>query len=188
MNWKRYTSDVDQALAMIEENDLYAFSSAIWATWKRRATVFTCGNGGSADNANHLAQDLSKGTMVNGTKPLKALSLCNSVSFLTAVANDDRYEDVFLAQLRTYGEPGDLLIAISGSGNSQNVLKAVGCARQLGMPSWGICGFDGGKLKQNATASVHVPCHDMGMVEAAHGVIFHWLVSYLRERAEHKEG
>lgn len=159
----------------------------IYRAWELGRTVYTCGNGGSYSSAQHLAQDLCKGTMVEGEPLLKTYHLGGNPSLLTAVANDLSYDDVFAVDLVAHGQQGDLLIAISGSGNSPNVLNAVRIAHDLEMRTWGICGFDGGKLLDLAHRCVHVPCDDMGMIEAVHGLLFHWLVNKLRNVREGKE-
>jgi D-sedoheptulose 7-phosphate isomerase len=99
-----------------------------------------------------------------------------------ALGNDLGYESIFVEQLRNLASPGDLLIAISGSGNSPNVLRAVEWANATGMATFGVTGYDGGRLRQIAQASLHVPCSNMGTVEAVHSVVFHYLVDVLRER------
>jgi D-sedoheptulose 7-phosphate isomerase len=184
-----YLSTTSSALWTINPTLLGALADALLDTRRKGRAVFTCGNGGSASSANHLAQDLSKGTIVDGAPRLCAISLCDSVSALTAWANDDGYERAFAEQLETLGQSGDLLIAISGSGNSENVLQAVRAAHDLEMHTWGICGFDGGKLIELAHCSIHVPCDDMGMVESVHSVLFHWLVDYIKDSTagEHDE-
>lgn len=147
-------------------------------------TVFLIGNGGSAANASHFAQDLAKGTApgLEAPRRLRALSLADNVGFLTALANDVGYERVFEQQLRTLARPGDLLIAISGSGNSPNVLRAVEWAREAGLLTLGVTGFDGGKLRGMVDHAVHVPCDDMGICETLHAAVFHCAMSGLRER------
>ncbi len=149
-------------------------------------TVFLIGNGGSAANASHFAQDLAKGTApgLEAPRRLRALSLADNVGFLTALANDVGYERVFEQQLRTLARPGDLLIAISGSGNSPNVLRAVEWAREAGLLTLGVTGFDGGKLRGMVDHAVHVPCDDMGICETLHAAVFHCAMSGLRERIE----
>ena len=151
-------------------------------------TIFLIGNGGSAANASHFAQDLAKGTApgLEASRRLRVLSLADNVGFLTALANDVGYERVFEQQLRTLARPGDLLIAISGSGNSPNVLRAVAWAREAGLETLGVTGFDGGKLRGMVDHGVHVPCDDMGICETLHAAVFHCAMSGLRERIEER--
>jgi D-sedoheptulose 7-phosphate isomerase len=182
VNWNQYLAATQAALQAVDPVSLEALERSVLRAWETVHTVFTCGNGGSASNASHLAQDLSKGTLIPGVPPLRAISLCDSVSALTAWANDNGYTTVFSQQLAALARSGDLLIAISGSGNSTNVLNAVNMAHELEMHTWGITGFDGGHLRYHAHRFVQVSVHNMGIVEAAHSVLFHWLVEGVRER------
>jgi len=185
MHWEQYTVETRKALEGTDATALRALARTLATAWHGDHAVFTCGNGGSASTASHLAQDLRKGTIIPGVLCLRAYCLCDSMSSVTAWANDEGYEHVFSEQLRILGQQGDVLIAISGSGNSRNVLSAVEMAHGLEMRTWGVVGFDGGKLINLAHRTVHVPCDDMGMVEACHGVIFHWLINRLK--ATHNE-
>lgn len=152
--------------------------------YEEEKTIFVIGNGGSASNATHFAQDMAKGTLPNlsVTRRIRALALTDNSSFLTALSNDVGYEVVFEEQLKTYARPGDILIAFSGSGNSKNILRAVEWANSHGLQTVGITGFDGGRLRQIAQVSLHIPCHDMGTVESLHCLAFHWVVASLRRR------
>ena len=180
MHWKPYIVETTRVLKKTDPVPLRALARTISTAWHGNHAIFTCGNGGSAATASHLAQDLSKGTILPGILCLRATCLCDSVSSITAWANDEGYKHVFSEQLRVHGQQGDVLIAISGSGKSKSILSAVKVAHELGMRTWGITGFDGGKLIDLAHRCVHVPCNNMGMVEAAHGVIFHWLIEYMK--------
>jgi len=183
MLWKSYHDTFSDVLGQINPVQVYALCGCLYAAREQGATVFTCGNGGSAANASHLAQDLSKGTRAGFKgQPLRAISLCENVGAITAWANDVDYTAIFAEQLSRLATAGDVLIAISGSGKSENVLAAVWLANHRNLHTWGITGFDGGRLSELAHRCVHVPCDDMGMVEAAHSVVFHWVVNELRER------
>lgn len=146
--------------------------------------VFVIGNGGSAANASHLAQDLAKGTRFNPeqVKRLKALSLTDNLPFVTAQGNDEGYDSIFEQQLRTFASQDDLLISISGSGNSPNIIKAVEWANKNGLITIGITGFDGGKLKKISHHSVNVALNDMCTAESVHSIIFHYVILELKER------
>jgi D-sedoheptulose 7-phosphate isomerase len=160
------------------------FVDSLFRAFEDGSTIFLAGNGGSAANASHFAQDLAKGTLpsMEAAKRFRVVSLTDNIGFITALANDEGYDSVFEQQLRNLGRAGDVLVVISGSGNSPNVLRAVEYARQIGMRSIGVTGFDGGKLRAMADESVHVPVDDMGMAEALHGVVFHLAMSRLRDR------
>jgi len=138
--------------------------------------VFLCGNGGSAALASHIAVDLGKGCSRNRPKRFRALSLNDNTPWMTALANDLSYEDVFVEQLRNYAREGDVLLAISSSGNSRNILKAVEYANQIGCETVGLSGFKGGKLKGLCKHHVLVPAEHMGLIEDGQLVVGHILV------------
>ena len=150
--------------------------------------VFLCGNGGSGSNCSHFCEDLGKSSlnpkdfMNDNVKRLKVLSLTDNVGWLTAVANDLDYDQVFVQQLMNYGSAGDLLLAISGSGNSANVLNAVDWANRHQLATFGLTGYDGGQLKQIQQDGLHLQLDDMGMVESIHLCLFHWVLNDLFAR------
>jgi D-sedoheptulose 7-phosphate isomerase len=175
-----------QVAALLE--DLHGPTDRLIATlygaFDEGRTIFLCGNGGSAAAASHFGQDLAKGTLssMEAKRRFRVIPLTDNIGFITALANDEGYDCIFEQQLRNLGGEGDLLVAISGSGNSRNVLRAVEYAHSIGMRTIGITGFDGGKLRALAQESVHVPIDDMGMCEAVHGIVFHAAMCFLRER------
>jgi D-sedoheptulose 7-phosphate isomerase len=142
------------------------------AYWQDRA-VYVFGNGGSAALASHTACDLGKGTTGNGTKPFRVLSLNDNVSLITAWANDTSYENVFAAQLRPLIQPGDIAFAISGSGNSPNVLRALDVAREAGGFNVGLTGFEGGKMKDLCDLCITTPSGNMQHIEDSHVCVMH---------------
>ncbi len=160
------------------------FVEALYRGFEGDHTVFLIGNGGSAANASHFAQDLAKGTLssMDAKRRFRAVALTDNIGFITALANDEGYDSIFEQQLRNLARSGDILVAISGSGNSPNVIRGVEFAKSIGMTVIGVTGFDGGKLKSLADVSVHIPVDDMGMTEALHAVVFHLAMSRLRER------
>jgi D-sedoheptulose 7-phosphate isomerase len=145
------------------------------------ATVYTCGNGGSASTASHLALDLAKNTRRPDRPNLRALGLTDNVGLITAWANDAAYDQVFAAQLDAVVRPDDLVVAISASGNSMNVLNAVRVARAAGAFAFGITGYAGGKLLGQADDCVVVPSDNMQVIEDAHLAIVHAVISALRD-------
>src|SRR5262249_30685488 len=150
--------------------------------------VFLCGNGGSGSNASHFCEDLGKGTLRredydNDAKSrLRILSLTDNTPYILAWANDEGFERVFAEQLKNLASPGDLLIAISGSGNSPNILRAVEWANRHGLKTFGCTRYSGGNLRDLTHAGLHVPLHDMGVVETIHLAAFHWVVGDLARR------
>jgi D-sedoheptulose 7-phosphate isomerase len=186
MNFADYKSYTQTALDSVDVNEIESFIETIYDAFEREATIYVIGNGGSAANASHLAQDLVKGTCADltGDRRIRALSLTDNFAFFSALGNDEGYDQVFVQQLRTFYRPGDVLIAISGSGNSPNVLRAVEFANDNGMTTVAVTGFDGGRLRALATSCVHVPLNDMCTAESVHTVVFHYVILRLRERME----
>ncbi len=144
--------------------------------------VFLFGNGGSAATASHFASDLAKGAICLGKPRVKAFALTDHVPLLSAWANDTSYENIFAEQLENFVEPGDIVIGISGSGNSANVLNGVRVAKAKGATTIGFIGIDGGKLKKLVDIAVVVPSHNMEQVEDSHLLFGHVITTCLRER------
>ena len=179
---------VSQELSRIDPAEVRALADAIYACYRERRMVFVCGNGGSGSNASHFCEDMGKCTLRredydnDKKKRLRILSLTDNTPYILAWANDEGFDRVFAEQLKNLASPGDLLIAISGSGNSPNVLRAVDWANKNGLKTFGCTGFDGGKLRKLAQQSLHVPLDDMGIVESIHLTAFHWVVDDLHRR------
>ena len=150
--------------------------------------IFVIGNGGSGSNASHFCEDIGKGTLkmpedrTSGKKRFRILSLTDNTPYILAWGNDEGFDTVFVEQLKNFATPGDLLIAVSGSGNSPNILNAVTWANENGVTTYGCTGFSGGKLRGLAQHGLHVPLDDMGIVETIHLAAFHWVVDDLRRR------
>ena len=142
--------------------------------------VFIFGNGGSAATASHFANDLSKGAICEGKPRIKAFALTDNIPLLTAWANDTSYENIFAQQLENYVDPGDIVIGVSGSGNSPNVLKGVKVAKEKGATAIGFIGFNGGKLKSLVDIAVIVPSYNMEQVEDIHLLLEHVITTCLR--------
>jgi D-sedoheptulose 7-phosphate isomerase len=143
--------------------------------------IYVMGNGGSAANADHFVNDLGKGDARGFPQRFKVMSLTSNVALMTAWANDTDYEHVFAEQLRNFVQPGDVAMAISGSGNSRNVLNALELARERGAVTVGLTGFDGGKLKDLCDHCLVVPSHNMQHVEEMHLVALHAIYSAIRD-------
>ena len=148
---------------------------------ERRATIYIAGNGGSAATASHWVNDLGKATKRSGQTPMRVMSLSDNVSWLTALANDEGYDRVFSGQLENFARPGDLLVVISASGNSPNLLRAVELARSRGMVTIGFLGFDGGALKSQVDDCLWLPTEKgaYGLVESVHSLLCHILTDCL---------
>lgn len=183
MTFAGYRKYLWDTLVKIDESQVENLFNILIEVYKNDKTVFVIGNGGSAANASHFAQDLAKGTRldIDQKKRIKALSLTDNLPFFSALANDDGYDSVFEQQLMTFAQSSDLLFAISGSGNSKNVIQAVEWANDNGLETVGVTGFDGGRLRQINKYSLHVPLNDMCSVESIHSIIFHYIVLELQE-------
>src|SRR5262245_45473833 len=177
-----------EELRKINPAEVKSLADAIFDCYQHGRTVFLCGNGGSGSNASHFCEDLGKGTLrredfdSDQKKRLRVLSLTDNTPYILAWANDEGFERVFVEQLKNLAQPGDLLIAISGSGNSPNVLRAVEWANRNGMKTFSCTGFSGGQLRTLAQQGLHVPLDDMGIVESIHLTAFHWIVDDLHRR------
>jgi D-sedoheptulose 7-phosphate isomerase len=178
-----YVTRLQQELHRIDPAALKQWADLVYQAWEQDRFVFILGNGGSGTSASHMAEDLGKSTLRpddlhdETKKRLKVLSLTDNAGWIMAVGNDVGYEDIFVQQLMNYGRKGDLVIAISGSGNSPNVLKCVEWAKRHGLVTFGLTGYSGGKLKQIQHSGLHVDLPDMGMVESIHLCLFHWMLN-----------
>src|SRR4051794_40498676 len=181
MGARDYLERVCDEIRRLDPAQLEALNDVIEAAYHAGRFVFICGNGGSGANASHLCEDLAKCTLrdFEHQKRLRVLSLTDNVPWIMAVANDLAYERIFVEQLKNLAGPGDLLLAISGSGNSPNILRAVEWAKGHGLTTVGLTGFGGGKLKELADHVVHAAVDDMGIVESLHQVAFHWVIDDL---------
>jgi D-sedoheptulose 7-phosphate isomerase len=179
-----YLEDFSALLKKVDPKEVQTLVDLLTEAYVQGRFVFIIGNGGSGANASHLCEDLGKGTLHNfeTQKRLKVMSLTDNTPYILAWGNDTSYDRVFVEQLKNFAEPGALLISISGSGNSPNVLKAVEYANAKGLKTIGITGYDGGKLRKMCQYGVHVPSYNMGVVESVHMVIFHYLLDTLYEK------
>ena len=179
---------VAEELDRIDAGEVQALADAIYHCYEHGRFVFLIGNGGSGSNCSHLCEDLGKCTLRredfdnDHKKRLRVLSLTDNTPYILAWGNDEGFERVFVEQLKNLAGPGDLLIAISGSGNSPNILRAVEWANRNGLVTFGCTGFCGGKLRTLAQQGLHVPLDDMGIVESIHLTAFHWVVDNLHAR------
>lgn len=184
MNFSEYCNYMNSAMEKVSQNEIDKLIELILSAYEDERMIFVIGNGGSAANASHFAQDLAKGTRKNleQVKRIKALSLTDNLPYITALGNDDGYETIFEQQLRTFAKPEDILIAISGSGNSPNILNAIEWANKNGLITLGITGFNGGKLKSINKYSLHVPLDDMCTTEGIHSTIMHYVIVELQKK------
>jgi D-sedoheptulose 7-phosphate isomerase len=188
LNADAYLDRLQQEIAQIDRAAVQQWADLLYQAWENGRFVFIFGNGGSGTTATHMAEDLGKSSLREkdlhdeSLKRLKVLSLTDNAGWIMAVGNDLAYDEIFVQQLMNYGSQGDLVIAISGSGNSPNVLKAVDWANRHGLTTFGLTGYQGGKLKQMQQHGLHVDLTDMGMVESIHLCIFHWVLNDVHAR------
>ena len=175
-----YINTLKKALDNINKEDIYQFSQLLNFTKESGKKVMIFGNGGSASTASHFACDINKGVSYKQEKKFKVISLSDNIPTILAYANDINYEDIFIEQLKNFLEPGDLVIGISGSGNSKNVLKAIKFANSKGNISVGITGYNGGELKKISSYSVNANINDMQISEDIHMIIVHLMMKLLK--------
>jgi len=180
-----YLHEVARLLEIVPGAELQAIADRLWQAYREGAQIFACGNGGSAAAASHFVTDLAKGIdLPSGVRGFRAISLVDNVPALTAYANDMGYESVFCEPMRNLAQTGDVLLAVSGSGRSPNVLRAMKMAREVGMTAIGLTGRDGGRMKELTDICLVVPAQSMQQIEDAHLVILHAVYLELKARAE----
>lgn len=167
-----YLSGLRDVLLGLPQEEIEALVLLLKEARERQSCVYVFGNGGSATTAGHFACDLGKGTAAQGRPRFRVVTLHELATF-SAYANDYGYEHVFAEPLRSLARPGDVAIGISASGNSENVLRAMEVARELGLHAVGITGYQGGKLKDLVDLAIIVPSRDMQHIEDAHLAILH---------------
>jgi D-sedoheptulose 7-phosphate isomerase len=170
---RTYFSEVQKLLDAVPFDDVHRVVDALVKANEAGKTVFICGNGGSAATATHFGCDLAKRTKLDGQPRFKVVALTDNNAIMTAISNDISYDEVFSEQLLPLVNEGDVVIGISGSGNSRNVLRALEVAREAKAVTVGFSGYDGGKLKPAVDISVHVPSFNMAMVEDVHLMLEH---------------
>jgi D-sedoheptulose 7-phosphate isomerase len=177
---KSYINYLTSVLKSISLADIKKFVEVLLEARERESSIFFIGNGGSAATASHFANDIGIGTRTY-EKPFRAISLCDNQAVITAIANDDGYKKIFSQQLKVLLKKQDVVIAISASGNSPNLLDAIDTAKKMNTITVGISGFDGGKMKEMVDVSLHVPTEkgEYGPAEDAHMVLDHLISSYL---------
>ncbi len=181
MNFTEYVGHATEVLRVVQGDAVEQAIALVYRAYEANRTVFIVGNGGSAAAASHLAQDLAKGVVEQtACRGIRALSLTDNVAYITAVANDESYDSVFGAQLNTFAAADDVLIAISVSGHSRNVLQAASAANSRGMSIVGVTGGALSPLHHLSDLVIRVPVADVGLVEGVHAVIFHYMVTRLR--------
>jgi len=179
-----YKASLAQAIETIDLSRVQQAIQLLASARDNGRHIFVCGNGGSASTASHFACDIVKGASFNREKRFRIIALTDSLPTLTAYSNDVNYECVFVEQLRNFAEPGDVLIAISGSGNSPNVLRAVEYANSAGCRTVALTGRDGGHLGRLAQLNIQVAHPHMGRIEDCHMMVLHMICYYFMDSME----
>ena len=177
-----YGQKMQAVLAEADFTPVEALAMALLDCWKTGHSVYLCGNGGSAGNAIHLANDLVYGAVGGRSAGVRAHALPANAAVLTCLANDTDYSEIFSLQLKTFGQPQDLLLVLSGSGNSPNILKAIETAKDLGMRTFGILGYSGGKAKAMVDTPIHFAVDDMQISEDLQLIVGHMVMQWLMQR------
>lgn len=175
-----YAEEMARVAKSVDSAMLERAAAILVEAYLRGASIFSCGNGGSASIANHMQCDHVKGVRTGTDLSPHVHSLSANVELLTAIANDTGYENVFIYQLQSQSEPGDVLLAVSSSGRSPNIVRALTWARDQGLRTIALTGFDGGAARVAAEVSVHVDCTNYGVVEDLHQTLIHALAQYIR--------
>ena len=176
---KNYLSGLSKAFECNAMSLIPILAEALLEAWLKGANVYICGNGGSAGNAIHLANDFIYGAGLKNNGGLRVEALSANTAVLTCLANDLGYADIYSEQLRIKGNPGDILIALSGSGNSPNIIKAIEIANKLKMKTFAILGFSGGRCKEIAQHSIHFEVNDMQIAEDLQLIVGHICMQWL---------
>jgi D-sedoheptulose 7-phosphate isomerase len=177
-----YLDEMVEVVKSISRADVQAVVDRLFEGWRERRTVYIIGNGGSASTASHMMNDLNKMTTVPGAPRFRAVALTDNMPYITAIGNDIEFADVFVEQLRNLLLPNDILIVISGSGNSENVIRGANFARETGASVIGLCGRPGSRLCACADAVVTVPAKSICQQEDGHLMLNHAIALALRER------
>lgn len=170
------TSHLENLRSLLTQVPIDRLEEAVGLLLAARATgrrVYVMGNGGSASTAAHFVCDLQKTATLPDQAPIRAQALTDNTALMTAWANDATYEHVFAGQILALAEPGDIVVAISASGNSPNIVAGLTAAAQRGARTIALVGFDGGAVGRLAEVTVHIPCHDYGLVEDVHAALGH---------------
>lgn len=179
-----YKDQLKGMLDAIDPRDVERVTNTLLDAYKNDKQVFIMGNGGSASTASHMACDLGKGTVIPGKQRFRVISLNDNMAVFSAIANDIGYDHVFLEQIKNVINPGDVVICISASGNSQNVVNAMQYANQNSAITVAIVGFTGGAMKEQADISIHIQNSRYGPVEDAHMILNHMITTFIRNKFE----
>jgi len=181
--WSAYIHEVATAAQAVDPTSVERAATLLADVFEAGRTLYVCGNGGSAAICNHLLCDFAKGIQTDTIIKPRVVSLSAHLEMITAIGNDFSFEEIFAYQLQTFGRPGDAVLTISASGNSENIVRALEWARNNRLASIALTGFEGGRSAKLADFNIHVPAHNYGVVEDVHQSIMHVFAQYLRMRS-----
>lgn len=182
---KEYMTKLSEVINNIDFKEVERAMNAVVDTYDREGTIFIFGNGGSASTASHIVCDFNKGASIHLEKKFKFVCLNDNLATITAISNDCGYENIFSLPLEGQLKTGDMILAISGSGNSKNVIKAVEYAKSRGNKVIGLSGYNGGKLRELSDYKLHVDINDMQKAEDTHMIILHLMAQIIAKRFGH---
>ena len=176
---KKYLQLLEKKLSVLNIQQINQIVNVIKSAYDNGNTMFTMGNGGSGTTASHIVCDFNNGASAKLARKFKVMCLNDNVPSISAIANDISYDMIFKEQLKNFLRPGDVVIGISTSGNSKNIIRAIEYAKRNGAVTIGLCGYDGGKLKKTAKYSIHVKVDDVKVTEDIHSIISHIMMKML---------
>lgn len=180
----RYLDDVKRLCDAIDAQEVTALVDALLEAWQNGRRVLFMGNGGSSSSVSHIVNDMQKNLALEAGKPLRALCLSDNTALLMAWANDTEWNNIFAPQVECWAESGDVVIGVSGSGNSMNVINGIMAANNAGAKTFGMAGMGGGKLKTTAHQCMVVPSDNMQRIEDVHMILLHLAFASLLDRAK----
>jgi len=181
--WQAYAAQLAHATASVDRAKLDAAAALLEAAIRAGNWVYACGNGGSAAISNHLLCDFAKGIQTDTDHRPRVISLAANIETILAIGNDIGFDDVFVYQLRTAARAGDVLVTISSSGNSENIVRPIEWARRNGVKTIALTGFDGGRSARLADLNIHVDARNYGVIEDVHQSLMHALSQFIRQAA-----
>ena len=178
--FRDYARKLYEASQSADVNAIQKAAEYIQSAFANGGILYVCGNGGSAAVSNHMTCDVMKGIQTDTNLTPRIVSLSSNIEIITAISNDISYDEIFAYQLRSMAKATDILMTISSSGNSENIVRAVEAAGKLGIPVISLSGFDGGRSSKMADISIHVNSDNYGIVEDLHQSVMHTLAQYIR--------
>ena len=179
-----YLGDVKALLDQIDPSGIETVVGELLSAWRTGNRVLLMGNGGSSSSVSHIVNDMQKNIVLESGRPLRALCLSDCTPLMMAWANDTQWDNIFAPQVECWAEPGDVVIGVSGSGNSMNIINGMDAANRAGARTIGLAGFGGGRLKETAKQCIVVASDNMQRIEDVHMILLHIIFSALLEQTK----